>query len=328
MQLPADIILGIWLHHSQTGVISQAMPQARIAAVVELADSIVRRAGIGDSGSYDEISPESIAGSLGLTAEKIRQVEQELPDIVRQKSEVAGLTLLKPAWAYCDALRATTGQLADESAKLFEESGRLQSSASNFDFIRELLPKISPNMPAIRMAEEFAVGWQKFYQTGPVCVYLVGEPEAKVVEAVVAGGQGKSKTVIFDVPAGAKPVPEPVSEKFAVIDAADNVEWLFDQVDVEFNLTQTKLAPLQADGRTVGIIVFELRHPAKGDISQRFESAARFGAIAIDMLEAIDSQQRYAEGFAQLFSEQNSVSGSPAAYQASRHSGTGSTRDE
>ena len=29
------------------------MPQARIAAVVELADFIVRRAGIGESGNYE-----------------------------------------------------------------------------------------------------------------------------------------------------------------------------------------------------------------------------------------------------------------------------------
>ena len=309
LRLPSDVILGIWLHHSQTGAISQAMPQARIAAVVELADSIVRRGGIGESGSFDEeVLPEAIAGPLGLTAEQIRQVEQELPELVRQKSEVAGLTLLKPGWAYCDALRATAGQLATESTKLFEESARLQSSASHFDFVRELLPKISSTTSAVELAEDFAVGWQKFYQTGPVCIYLVSEPEAKVVEAVIVEGQGKSKTVIFDVPASENPVPKPISEKFAVIDAGDYAKWLFDQVDVEFNLTQTRMAPLQAGsgfdkltaGRTVGIIVFELRHPAKGDISERFEPAARFGGMALDMLETIGSQQWYAERFAQL----------------------------
>ncbi|HEY5503829.1 MAG TPA: HDOD domain-containing protein, partial [Sedimentisphaerales bacterium] len=129
LRLPSDIILGLWLHHSHTGAISQ-MPQARIAAVVELADIIVRRAGIGESGSYDEqITPEAIAGTLGLTAEQIRQVEQQLPDMVGNKSEAAGLNILKPGWAYCDALRATAGQLACDSSKLYEESARLQSSA-------------------------------------------------------------------------------------------------------------------------------------------------------------------------------------------------------
>jgi putative nucleotidyltransferase with HDIG domain len=322
LRLPSDVILGIWLHHSQTGTISQAMPQARIAAVVELADCIVRRAGIGDSGSYDEEAPpETIAGPLGLTAEQIRQVEQQLPDLVRQKSEVAGLTLLKPGWAYCDALRATAGQLAAESTKLFDEGNRLQSSASHFDFVRELLPKINSTMSAVELAEEFAVGWQRFYQTGPVCVYLVGEAGTKAVEAVVvesafAGtsvfakatpdkpadkNQTSAKTAVFNVPEDAVLIPEPVSEKFAVLDAADYVDWLLEQIEVDFDLTRTKLAPLQAaGGRTVGVIVFELRHPMDGEIAERFGPAARLGGMALDMLETIGRQQWYAERFAQM----------------------------
>ena len=301
LQLPSGVILGIWLHHSQTGVISQAMPQARIASVVEIADCIVRRAGIGESGSYDEqTASEDLTKSLGLSPEQIRQVEQQLPDIVRQKSEVTGLTLLKPAWAYCDALRETVGQLASEGAKLFEESTRLQSNASHFDFIKELLPKLNSGLPAAKLAEEFAVAWQRFYQTGPVCVYLTGEPEAKAIEGVIVEGPGKARQIVLDAPAEATLIPQQVRDKFAVIDTADSTDWLLDQLDVEFNPAQTKLAPLQSDGRTVGIIVFELRHPAKGGISERFEPAARFGGAAIDMLEAIGGQQWYAESFARL----------------------------
>jgi len=309
MQLPAGIILGIWLHHSQTGAISQAMPQARIAGVVELADCIVRRAGIGDSGSYDDVSPESIAVSLGLTEEKIRQVEEQLPDIVRQKSEVAGLTLLKPAWAYCDALRATTSQLAGENSKLFDESNLLQKSSAHFDFIRELLPKINPNLPAISLAGEFAVCWQRFYQTGPVCVYLLNEPEEKAVEAVVVANQTSVKQIVLNVPEEAILIPQAVSEKFTVIDAGDYVGWLVEQVEVEFNLSDTKIVPLQAQGRTVGIIVFELRDQTPAAVLRqqdagagRFEGAARFGGTVLDMLKSIESQQLYAERFAQMLS--------------------------
>jgi putative nucleotidyltransferase with HDIG domain len=323
LQLPGDVILGIWLHHSQTGAISQAVPQARIAAVVELADAIVRRAGIGESGSYDsdfasvcafatpdrcatpdneDVATEAIAGSLALRPEQIMQVEQQLPELVRQKSEVAGLALLKPAWAYCDALRATAGQLAGESAKLFDESTQLQSNASHFDFIRELLPKINSNLAPVELAADFAVAWQRFYQTGPVCVYLVGTAGARVVEAVVVENQAKAKAIVLDVPADATLIPQPVCDKFAVLDAADYADWLFEQVDVEFNLTNTRMAPLQASGRTVGIIVFELRHPAKDGLEQRLEPAARLGGVAIDMLEAIGRQQWYAERFARLLS--------------------------
>ena len=304
LRLPSDIILGLWLHHSHTGAISQ-MPQARIAAVVELADIIVRRAGIGESGSYDEqITPDAIAGTLGLTAEQIKQVERQLPDMVRQKSEAVGLNILKPSWAYCDALRATAGQLACDSSKLFEESARLQSSASYFDFVKELIPKISSSMSAIELAKDYAVAWQNFYHTGPVCVYLADQVEANIIEGAIVEEQGKAKTIVFEVPADADLIPQQIREKFVVLDADDNLDWLFEQCDVKFDLTRTKIAPLQASNRTVGIIIFELRHPAKGDISERFGPTARFGGAILDMLGTISSQQWYAERFAQALSSQ------------------------
>jgi signal transduction histidine kinase/HD-like signal output (HDOD) protein len=303
LRLPSDIILGLWLHHSHTGAISQ-MPQARIAAVVELADIIVRRAGIGESGSYEEqLSPDAIAGTLGLTAEQIRQVEQQLPDMVGNKSEAVGLNLLRPGWAYCDALRATAGQLACDSSKLFEESARLQSNASYFDFVKELIPKINSSMSAIELAKDYAVAWQNFYHTGPVCVYLDDQVETNIIEGAIVEEQGKAKTVVLEVPADADLIPQQMREKFVVLGAGDNVDWLFEQVDVHFDLTRTKIAPLQSGGRTAGVIVFELRHPVVGDIGERFGPAARLGGLVLDMLETISSQQWYAERFAQVLSK-------------------------
>jgi len=303
LRLPSDIILGLWLHHSHTGAISQ-MPQARIAAVVELADIIVRRAGIGESGSYEEqITPDAIAGTLGLTAEQVRQVERQLPDMVGNRSEAVGLNILKPGWAYCDALRAMAGQLACDSSKLFEESARLQSNASYFDFVKELIPKINSSTSAIELAKDYAVAWQNFYHTGPVCVYLDDQVEANVIEGAIVEEQGKAKTVVLEVPADADLIPQQIREKFVVLDADDNVDWLFEQVDVHFDLSRTKIAPLQSGNRTVGVIVFELRHPVVGDIAERLGPTARFGGAILDMLGTIGSQQWYAERFAQVLSK-------------------------
>jgi signal transduction histidine kinase/HD-like signal output (HDOD) protein len=307
LRLPSDIILGLWLHHSHAGATSQ-IPQARIAAVVELADIIVYRAGIGESGSYDEqITPEAIAGILGLTAEQIKQVEQQLPDLVRQRSEAVGLNILKPGWAYCDALRATAGQLAADGSKLFEESTRLQSSASYFDFIKELIPKINSSMPAIELAKNYAVVWQNYFHTGPVCVYLTDQLEENMVEGAIVEEQGNAKAVVLEVPADADLIPQPMQEKFVVLDAGDNVDWLFEQCEVKFDPTRTKIAPLQSAGRTVGVIIFELRHPAGSDIAERFRPAAEFGGTVLDMLGTIGSHQWYAERFAQAFSVQRTA---------------------
>ncbi len=326
MHLSADVILGVWLHHSQTGAVSEAVPQARIAAIVELADKLVRKAGIGDSGSYDEVSTEALAGTLGLTAEQIDQVEQELPQQVSHKSEVAGLTLLRPGWAYFDAIRGLSGQLVTENEKLFNESSRLQAGASNFDFVKELLLTIDSTITPVEMAQHIGVVWQRFFQTGPVCIYLVGANGVKTVEGVVIESafanatadksQTNTKTVFFDVPDGADLIPPPISDKFDVADASDYVDWLLEQTEVVFDLSRTKIAPLQSGGgfdtstglsagkltagRTAGVIIFEQRHPIAGDIRERFAPAARFSGVFLDMLESIGSQQWLAERFAQL----------------------------
>jgi putative nucleotidyltransferase with HDIG domain len=330
LRLPSDIILGLWLHHSHTGAITQ-MPQARIAAVVELSDIIVRRAGIGESGNYEEqFSPEAIAGTLGLTAEQIRQVEQQLPDMVGNKSEAAGLNILKPGWAYCDALRTMAGQLVSDSSKLFEESARLQSSASYFDFIKELIPKINSSMLAIELAKNYALAWQNFFHTGPVCVYLTDQLEENIIEGTVAENQTSVKTIMLEVPSDAELIPQSMQGKFVVLDADETIDWLFEQCDVKFDLTRTKIAPLQSAGRTVSVIIFELRHPAGSDISERFRPAAEFGGTILDMLGTIGSQQWYAERFAQALSKtpdarpqtEDEMPGSPAANQVSNHSGT------
>ena len=306
LRLPSDVILGIWLHHSQTPMVSQTMPQARIAAIVELADSIVLRLGIGDSGSYGDVSTDGIAEALGLTDEQINEVERALPDLVNAKAEAVGLSILRPGWAYSEAMRSLAEQLARESSKLYEQSEILLQSASQFEFVRDMLPKINSNTTALKLAEDFAKCWQRFYHTGPVCVYIAGPDGSKTVEAVVVNPesqqQAEAEAIVLDVPEGVEIIPESTKPDagFSIMDAGDSVDWLLEQLDVDFDPARTKLAPLSNDGKTAGVIIFELRHPASGDISQKFAPAAKLGAVALDMLETISNQQWFAEKFAQM----------------------------
>ncbi|MHC4336568.1 MAG: HDOD domain-containing protein, partial [Planctomycetota bacterium] len=73
--LPKEIALVIWLHRSDTAAILENMPEARIAQIVQSADSIARQCGIGESGSYDESdSIEQIAKLLAVYPEQLEQI--------------------------------------------------------------------------------------------------------------------------------------------------------------------------------------------------------------------------------------------------------------
>jgi len=303
--LPNQITLAIWLHHSDTEIISRNIPEARIAQVVRLADSIARRCGIGQSGSYDEpTSAEQIAQSLAITPEQLEQTRQNLSETVAQKSKILGLDLPKPQASYYDAVHTTAAQLARDHTKLSLENRRLQTASSHFDFITEFLSNINSADAAIEVAKNFAVRWQKFYQTGMVCVYLVPAAGSQSLEAVVVENLSQTRMVYLNAPAKTPAIPETIANSFAILNAHDYIDWLFEQLDVHFDLNQTKLLPLLSRRQAIGAIVFELRYPSDSELFREgFKAATSIAGPILDIALASQKQQRFAEQFAQLIAK-------------------------
>jgi putative nucleotidyltransferase with HDIG domain len=318
--LPDQIILAIWLHHSDVSLISQGMPQAKIAQVVQLADLIARQCGIGQSGSFN--SPDSadkIAQSLAINPEQLEQIRRSLPDKVAQKSDSLGLDSPVTAAEYCNIVHAAAAQLAQKQAELSLENRRLQTALSHLDFIKEFLLSINSNDEPIDIAENFALRWQKFYQTARLCLYLADPADSQFLKAVVAEGPSQTKAVILSAPAdlsGVAPaktetpaMPQEIANSFTILNAADYADWLFEQLDVRFDLSHTKLLPLLSAGKAVGAIVFELHYPLLSGVEgpaeteqfeEKFRTSASVAGIVLDMAFACANQRRFAEQFAQL----------------------------
>jgi len=312
--LPNQITLAIWLHHSDVVKFSQSMPEARIAQVVQLADSIARQSGLGQSGlgqsgSFDSPEPaEQIAQSLAINIDKLEKIRQKLPETVRRKSVILGLDLTNAAVNYCDIVHTAAARLAREQTQLSLENRKLQGASSHFDFITEFLLSIDSAAAAIDIAEKFAANWQKFYQTGTVCLYLVPQPDLQSLEAVVVENLSQTKLVCVNVLDETPSIPKVIASDFAILNAHDYVDWLFEQLDIDFDLNQTKLMPLLSSGRAIGAIVFELRHP--GDVELFRENFRTDTSIAGSLLDAAcdaAKQQRYVEQFARLLARPGDI---------------------
>ena len=118
-RLPNAVVLAAWLHHGDTVTICQDMPEAWIAAVVQLADSVARASNVGVSGSFDlPEAPEPIARCLGIDIEQIRQIGENLAGAVAEKSKVLGLNSPNALVDYCRATHTAAGQLAAKHAEL------------------------------------------------------------------------------------------------------------------------------------------------------------------------------------------------------------------
>jgi signal transduction histidine kinase len=95
-------------------------------------------------------------------------------------------------------------------------------------------------------------------------------------------------------------VPKPIAGKFMLLEAQDHLDWLLEQLEVDFNSDQARLLPLLSDGQIVGILAFEMSYP--GDVSlfaEKFEMAASMAGTVLGLALTKEGQEHWAERFAQ-----------------------------
>ncbi len=311
--LPEAIGLAIWLHHSDTVTIYQNMSEARIAAIVQLADSIARQSGIGQSGSFDSPTQmEPIANVLGIDSEQLKSIRQELAKQAEQRVKVLGLNMPNAMARYADAAHAVVERLAKDNTKLSGENRQLQTVSGHLNFITEFLLNINSASGVIDIAENFATRWQKFYQTGIVCLYLAPVADSKTLEAVIVKELGQSKTTVLNAPEDSTPIPKTIANSFAILDAhdysfdyaQDRLDWLFEQLDADFDVSRTKLVPLLANGKAIGAIAFELNWPFDMELfAENFRTTTSIAGAILDIATHFGRQEHLADIFAQLISK-------------------------
>ena len=312
--LPEEIVLGIWLHHSDMPVIADTMPQTKIAQVVSLADIIARRCGIGSSGSFSE--PEGIdeiAESLGISKTAIAEIEAELAEDVAQKSELLGFTLPEATGAYCDLVSATAAKLAAANTELNAQNRHLSINSASTALTNEFVLSVTPSMLPADVALSFAASWQKHYQTGPVAVYLCQDQAEKMLEVAILDDNAQPITSLVDIPDGISAIDKKLAADFGLYDAKEHCGWIFDRIDVKFDLDRTKILPLLAHGKAAGVIIFEQRVP--GDIAAQTANLQVCSAIVGGILSlafAARKQAALAEQFARAISQIKDMRGKVA----------------
>jgi putative nucleotidyltransferase with HDIG domain len=301
-QLPNLIILAIWLHHSRTLTISRDMPEARIAAVIQLADLVARQTGIGQSGSYDKPQGTApIAWSLAISTEQLQHIRENLSTKVEQKTKILGMDLPNAHTKYCEAVHDAAVQFAQRDTDLSNENRQLLSASSHLDFMKELLLNINLTSTALDLAEHLAVRWQKFYQTGRVCLILVPPTGSESLEAVTVESLAQSQVVSIKIPDEISVIPKTLLNNFAIVNAHDHIDWLFEQLETSFDVNQTKLVPLLCGGKAIGVIAFELHYPSDTELfEESIRTFASIGGTVLGMAINQQREQQYAERFAGL----------------------------
>ncbi len=304
-RLPDPVVTAIWLHHSDSVTALEGLPETSIARIVWAADQIVRHVGVGRSGSFDP--PErlgAIAKAIGAEAETLARIGDALPQEVTDKAEALGLSLPNAAARYCDAIQAVAARLATRQTALSGESRELKMASGYLDFAREFLADVGPSGGAIAIAEDLARRWQRFFQTGSVCLYLAGGPRNGAIDTIIVEALGHSHRMVLEAPEDRPVVPRPISEQFAVLDAQDHMDWLAGQVGIDIDLVRTKVVPLLSEGRTIAVIAFELNYPGDAALfAEKFQTAASMAGAVLGLAISKERQTRFSERLVRAMSE-------------------------
>jgi putative nucleotidyltransferase with HDIG domain len=299
--LPEPIVAGIWLHHCDAQTLAADLPDVQMARVIALADRLVRRWGLGQSGSYE--TPESIddlAGLLRLTSGQLDEMARIVTEKVGEKSRQLGLTSTDGTAEYYSVIRKTAADLVRDNRSLSRFQESQQRFAAQTAVVDEFLDAADENSSAVELAQVFAAAWQKHYQTGLTSVYVVADPTEPWVEMVSLDRQGRLDIKSLRLPGEMSPVPEIFSRRSEFVPAADGARRLLEQTGMEYKPELMTMAPLKMGEKTVAVLVYEKPDDAEPIPSGPPMMSCKIAASAIAMALAVQKQYELSERFVQV----------------------------
>ncbi len=300
--LPESIQFAIWLHQANIEMLAERFSSCELIRIVRLAYLMSRKFELGTTGSFDTVEPfDGVVSSLKLSDVQLQDIGFGTRQRLSNLHELLNKDSQTDINTYCNALQDIARDLSAESSRFAQQAQLAQTKSTHFDFATEFLASITAETEPIEVARQFAIQWQKFYQTGQVCLYLTPPDEDTSLEAVVVDLDNGSRNLTLHPPQAFLPVPQKFQNEFTVIDAEQACPWLFEQFDTEFELSRTKIAPLISGDRVAGAIVFEFSYPiGTAGLQDMFKATCFIAASVLDAAYARLKQQYFAEVFASL----------------------------
>ena len=298
--LPQEVEVSIWLQNSDIEAVAERMPAAKVALVVRLASILTRQCGIGANGDFDvPVADDGLLGAVGVSREQTDRIRAQLPDKTAEKVRLLGLDIGAPVASYCEAMRLAAARLSRDNAAAADRISRLAMDSSQLQFLHDFAVAVTPEMSAVETAQLFVTTFQKHYQTGAACLYLVNGPEDRCLDMVGVDETGRVVRQLLTVPGGAEAIGAELAAGFGLFDVCDCVPWLIEAIEID--VAGAKVVPLAACGRPVGALIFNQRVPVEARLLTSLLSvSATVAAHVIAVKLTGQRQSEIAEQFAEL----------------------------
>jgi putative nucleotidyltransferase with HDIG domain len=263
--LPPQIWTGIWLHHSHVLKLFERLPHVDIARIVFCADCLVRSVGLGSSGSFDR-SPDimELAALIRVDSDQLLAVKDKLEASTELESSVSRLNAPASYRQLACAAQQLARQLGERQSQQEHENAGLRTQKQELGFVHDLCKSVDVRLEPADFCVQWAGQWQRFFQTSKVCLFLVPGPQDQFVETVVISNLMESNRALLEQPNHGQIIPETIGLEQGIYAIHEAFDWLFEQLDLEFNPIQTKFMPLLFGGELLGGLIFELNYPIDG----------------------------------------------------------------
>ncbi len=286
--LPDFIRSAIWLHHTSIG--TRADRSFLLVRVVQVADMLVRGERLGDSGN--RVSPESLetmAGMLGVDKSYLIDIKERLSEYTARRFQRLGLEMEAPHARLCDTTLGLAAKWYKDNSTKETEAHQLHQRSRPLEFVQALLEPLEAGSLLSHGIERLVRQWQRVYQTGKVCLLLAPQEGDHLLEAVLLDDLGGIRPLLLELPSEQTWMPANVSHQYLIHEPYDHLEWLFEQLDVDFDLSHTQWVPFLYINRPIAAIVFELNYPTPAD---RLKEAMQETTVLVGYLLGLFLEER------------------------------------
>jgi len=298
--LGAEVREAIWLHHSAIEEQGGGISAGPTSLIIRLSDLLVRRMGIGCSGSYDKVDlSDKLLASVGISADDVSEIEGQVRAEVDKRKELLGLEKKGASSRYCEAVGEIASQLSSDNNRLSAENTRLNLENVQSGFAADLLGALRSDMQVDEVGGDLARRWQRFYQTGVVCVFYSSLVTAGGAEAVVLDEKGSVRTVVFEAGEDENLLAAGMVKDFCVLDAVGNVDIVIERAGLDIDSGCAKVVPLVFGGRGVCGLIFEDRIGGGSvEAESAYKMGAQIGGAVMALAMSVNRERRLSERLA------------------------------
>lgn len=132
-RLGQAIAESVWLHHQDPDALPSTVAFARQVRIVHVADALIRRTGIGASGSHHVTDIESAALPLGLDRAALAEIIERVPERMKPLQKALGLDDADDHASYLQSLSEANRRLGQLNTQLMESNRTLKLRSDCFE---------------------------------------------------------------------------------------------------------------------------------------------------------------------------------------------------